>query len=121
MDANGSTMTPDFSSPTMTTAGESPAARRLRLKVRRTGIVLKPNNTRVVIRPFEPASDQRIERIIARVMSLSEPEVDALLDDVMREFHNRHQKTRDFFLHRFEQVKQIPADRPARSARTAGC
>ena len=56
----------------MTTAGETPAARRLRLKVRRTGIVLKPNNSRVVIRPFEPASDQRIERIIARIMSLSE-------------------------------------------------
>ena len=90
----------------MTIAGESPAARRPRLKVRRTGIVLKPNNSRVVIRPFEPASDQRIERIIARVMSLSEPEVDVLLDDVMREFHSRHQRTRHFFLHRFDQLKK---------------
>jgi predicted GH43/DUF377 family glycosyl hydrolase len=107
MDANGSTMTPGIpSSPMMTTARETPAARRLRLKVRRTGIVLKPNNSRVVIRPFEPASDQRIERIIARIMSLSEAEVDALLEEVMREFHSRHQKTRDFFSHRFELLQK---------------
>jgi predicted GH43/DUF377 family glycosyl hydrolase len=91
----------------MTTARETPAERRLRLKVRRTGIVLKPNNTRVVIRPFEPANEQRVERIIARIMSLSEEEVDALLDDVMREFHSRHQKTRDFFLHRFTLLKRF--------------
>ena len=77
-----------------------------RLNVRRTGIVLKPNNSRVVIRPFEPTNEHRIERIIARIMSLSEQEVDSLLEDVMREFHSRHQKTRHFFLHRFEQVKK---------------
>jgi predicted GH43/DUF377 family glycosyl hydrolase len=107
MDANGSTDMPGFpSSPNMTIAGTGPAARRLRLKVRRTGIVMKPNNSRVVIRPFEPASDQRIERIIARIVSLSEIEVDLLLDDVMREFHSRHQRTRHFFLHRFEQLKK---------------
>jgi predicted GH43/DUF377 family glycosyl hydrolase len=74
--------------------------------VRRTGIVLKPNNSRVVIRPFEPPSESRVERIIARVMSLSEPEVDALVDDLMREFYNRHHKTRHFFLNRFEQVRR---------------
>ena len=74
--------------------------------MRRTGIVLRPNNSRVVIRPFEPPSEGRIERIIARVMSLSEPDVDAMVGDVMREFYNRHQKTRHFFLHRFEQVRR---------------
>ena len=70
------------------------------------GIVLKPNNSRVVIRPFEPPSESRIERIIARVMALTEAEVDAMIDDVMREFYNRHQKTRHFFLNRFEQVRR---------------
>jgi predicted GH43/DUF377 family glycosyl hydrolase len=76
------------------------------LNVRRTGIVLKPNNSRVVIRPFELASEQRIERIISRIMSLSDPEVDFMLEEVMREFHNRHQRTRQFVLHRFEQLKK---------------
>ncbi len=92
---------------------EPPSVIRRPPTVRRTGIVLKPNNSRVVIRPFEPPSEARIERIIARVMSLSDAEVDAMIDDVMREFYNRHQKTRDFFLHRFEQVRgHLLTDRP---------
>src|ERR1700722_18792663 len=107
MDENGSMTSPALlSSPTMTIAGESPLGHRHRLNVRRTGIVLKPNNSRVVIRPFELANEQRVERIIARIMSVSEQEVDSLLEDVMGEFHRRHQKTRDFFLRRFEQVKK---------------
>jgi predicted GH43/DUF377 family glycosyl hydrolase len=86
--------------------------------VRRTGIVLRPNNSRVVIRPFEPPSESRIERIIARVLSLSDAEVEAIVDDVMREFYNRHQKTRHFFLNRFEQVRRhLLTDRPLGESR----
>jgi hypothetical protein len=107
MDENGSMTSPALlSSPTMTIAGESPRGHRHKLHVRRTGIVLKPNNSRVVIRPFEPTDEHRIERIVSRVMSLSDQEVDLLIEDVMREFHNRHQKTRHFFLHRFDQVRK---------------
>src|SRR3954454_21255027 len=73
--------------------------------VNRTGIVLKPSNSRVVIRPFEVASESRAEKIIARVSSLSEREVEGLLELVMREFRERHQRTREFFLHRFDQVR----------------
>ena len=86
---------------------------RLQLNVRRTGIIIRPNNSRVVIRPFEPASENRIERILGRVAALSEAEVDLLLDDVLREFRNRHQKTRQFFLNRFEQIKShLLTDQP---------
>jgi predicted GH43/DUF377 family glycosyl hydrolase len=107
MDANGPmTTTVSSASPPSAEAGPGQTWRRLKLKARRTGIVLKPNNSRVVIRPFEPTSPQRIERILARLMALTEPEVDALLHDVMSEFHNRHQRTRHFFLHRFQQVKE---------------
>jgi predicted GH43/DUF377 family glycosyl hydrolase len=106
MDANGmTTTTRSGSSPTITTAGDGPVRRRPSLDVRRTGILLKPNNSRVVIRPFEPTDPRRIERILARTMSLTEAEVDSLIDGVMREFHNRHSRTRQFFLHRFAQVK----------------
>ncbi|MDR3620738.1 MAG: glycoside hydrolase family 130 protein [Paludisphaera borealis] len=81
--------------------------------VKRTGIILRPNNSRVVIRPFEPADDHRIERILGRVCALSEAEVDFLLEDVMREFRDRHQKTCQFFLQRFERVKRLMlTDRP---------
>jgi predicted GH43/DUF377 family glycosyl hydrolase len=75
------------------------------MDVKRTGIILKPSNSRVVIRPFEVPSENRIEKIIARVSSLSEREVEGLLEDVMREFRERHQRTREFFLHRFDQVR----------------
>ena len=76
------------------------------MDVRRTGIILQPSNARVVIRPFQPAGEDRVMKIIARVLSLSEPDVDRLIGDVMREFLGRHQVTRGFFLRRFEQVKQ---------------
>ena len=72
-------------------SGPSPAPTNCAAQ-REGRIVLKPTNSRVVIRPFEPTSDQRIERILARSMSLSEAEVDLLLGDVMSEFHNRHHR-----------------------------
>jgi predicted GH43/DUF377 family glycosyl hydrolase len=76
------------------------------MDVKRTGIILNPSNSRVVIRPFELANEGRIEKIIARVSSLSEENVGVLLEKVMREFRERHQRTREFFLHRFEQVRK---------------
>jgi predicted GH43/DUF377 family glycosyl hydrolase len=91
----------------------SPGPAAYQLNVRRTGIVLKPNNTRVVIRPFQPASEHRIERILGRVAALSEAEVDLLLEDVFREFRDRHQKTRQFLLQRFGQIRaNLLTDQP---------
>jgi predicted GH43/DUF377 family glycosyl hydrolase len=83
------------------------------MDVKRTGILLKPTNSRVVIRPFEVANETRVERIIARISSLSEQEVEGQLAAVMREFRQRHQRTREFFLHRYEQVrKHLLTDQP---------
>jgi predicted GH43/DUF377 family glycosyl hydrolase len=88
------------------------------MDVKRTGIVLKPTNSRVVIRPFEVPNESRVERIIARVAALSEPEVEGHLDAVMRDFRERHQRTREFFLNRFEQVrKHVLTDQPVSEAR----
>src|SRR6476661_6504138 len=75
------------------------------MEVKRTGIVLKPNNTRVLFRPFEPANQERALKIIARVMSVSDLEVSRLLADVMREFQGRHQRLHDYLLERFESVR----------------
>jgi predicted GH43/DUF377 family glycosyl hydrolase len=63
-------------------------------------------------------SETRIERIIARVSSLSEHEVECLLETVLREFRGRHQRTREFFLHRFEQVRHhLLTDQPISEGR----
>lgn len=88
------------------------------MDVKRTGIVLKPTNSRVVIRPFEIPNDSRVERILARVASLPEAEAERQLETVMRDFRDRHQRTREFFLNRFEQVrKHLLTDLPVGEAR----
>src|SRR5437588_12528165 len=88
------------------------------MDVKRTGIILKPSNTRVVIRPFDVTSETRIEKIIARIASLPEGEVECLLEKVLRDFRERHQRTREFFLHRFEQVrKHLLTDQPLSESR----
>jgi predicted GH43/DUF377 family glycosyl hydrolase len=76
------------------------------MDVKRTGVVLRPNNSRVVFRPFEFTNEERILKVIGRIMALSEAAVDGLLDEVMQQFRGRHQRIRDFFLLRFNQVKQ---------------
>jgi predicted GH43/DUF377 family glycosyl hydrolase len=88
------------------------------MDVKRTGIILRPTNSRVVIRPFEVPLDNRTERILARVSALPEAEVERLLESVMQDFRARHQRTREFFLHRFEQVKKhLMTDQPLTESR----
>lgn len=75
------------------------------MQINRTGITLSPNSKRVVLRPFIPFPEERTLRIIARLSSLQEIEVDRLIAQVLEEFHGRHQRPRDFLLARFEQVR----------------
>jgi predicted GH43/DUF377 family glycosyl hydrolase len=76
------------------------------MKLTRTGVLLRPNNARVLYRPFEPPSPQRATRIIGRVMQLSDEEVQSLLEGVLSEFHGRHQRLASFFEERFEAVQR---------------
>ncbi len=86
--------------------------------VKRTGIILSPNNRRVVLRPFEMPNANRRLRIIARVSTLSEEEVDAQLSHVLQEFHGRHQRPREFFLRRYEAIRQyLLTDTPLSESR----
>lgn len=89
-----------------------------RLTVERTGILLRPNNARVLYRPFEPPSRERAMKIVARVMELSDAAVEILLAAVLSEFHGRHQRLQQFFLDRFEVVQQhLLTDRPLAESR----
>lgn len=71
----------------------------------RTSVFINPDRTRVLIRPYAPANEQRVIRIIARVLALSEAEIETLLAQILREFSGRHQKTKDLFLERFEFIR----------------
>jgi predicted GH43/DUF377 family glycosyl hydrolase len=75
------------------------------IQVKRSKLILHPDRTRVLIRPFHPTSDQRARRICAHVMALPESEVHTLLEEVQAEFAERHLKIGKFLRRRFEQVR----------------
>jgi predicted GH43/DUF377 family glycosyl hydrolase len=79
----------------------------MQIHVKRTATILKPDQSRVLLRPFSPGDPQRVGRIIARIMSLPEDRVGPLLDEVSAEFSQRHQQIRNLFLERFEQVREL--------------
>jgi len=76
------------------------------LNVRRTSTVLKPDQSRVLLRPFNPGGSERVGSIIARIMSLPEDRVGPLLNEISAEFSQRHKHVRRIFLERFEQVRE---------------
>jgi len=83
------------------------------MQVKRTGIILKPNASRVLFRSFHDGGDERILRILARVLSLDEKEVSLVLEEILSEFGTRHQKLRDYFLIAFQRVSHLlPTDQP---------
>jgi len=77
------------------------------IHVSRDSTILRPDQSRVLLRPFSPGDPQRVGRIIARIMSLPEDRVGPLLDEVSAEFSQRHQQIRELFLRRFEQVRDL--------------
>ena len=56
------------------------------IHVKRTATVLRPDQSRVLLRPFSPGGPRRARRIIAGIMSLPEDQVGPLLDEVSADF-----------------------------------
>jgi predicted GH43/DUF377 family glycosyl hydrolase len=75
--------------------------------VNRTGTILKPEQSRVLLRPFTPGSPERMARIIARIMAVPEDRVGPLLNEISAEFSARHEQIHSLFLERFEQVRDL--------------
>lgn len=92
--------------------------KNMSLKATRTGIIVRPDPTRVLFRPFDLGSTNRLLKIIARVSSLSEEEVQGKLLEVFNEFGSRHYRLERFFLKRFEQIKaNLLTDEPLTNER----
>jgi predicted GH43/DUF377 family glycosyl hydrolase len=79
------------------------------IHISRTTTVLKPDQSRVLLRPFNPGNSERASKIIARIISLPEDRVGALLEEISDEFSQRHQHIHDRFLERFEQIREMLA------------
>src|SRR5580765_1259515 len=77
------------------------------MHVKRTATLLRPDQSRVLLRPFRPGTPERAGRIIARIMSLPESQVEPLLEEVFAEFSQRHQYIHRSFLEQFEQVRDL--------------
>ncbi|MGD0618826.1 MAG: glycosidase, partial [Bryobacteraceae bacterium] len=75
------------------------------IHLKRTGRILNPDQSRVLLRPFNPGGAERADGIVSRIMSLPEGETGALLAGILAEFSSRHQNLRQVFLERFEQVR----------------
>jgi predicted GH43/DUF377 family glycosyl hydrolase len=77
------------------------------IHLKRTTTILKPNQSRVLLRPLNPGDSERVGGIVGRIMSLPEVMVGALLDGISAEFSQRHQEIRKTFLERFDQIRDL--------------
>jgi len=75
------------------------------IHVQRTGVVLKPDSSRVFYRPFDMPSRERLIRVLARIMALSEEAVEEETVRIISSFAERHQRLRDYLLRRFKEVE----------------
>lgn len=75
-----------------------------KIRLHRHELTLLPESNRVIIRPFIPASTQRITTVIGRALSLSEEEVIRELEGVKAEFESRHFDIDSVLIQHYEKV-----------------
>lgn len=90
------------------------------MEVRRLPVTLRPDASRVLIRPFAPSDGATAQpgsvsprglRIISRVLSLTEDEAQQHWDVVCADFGQRHPHIERYFLERFRKVScWMPTD-----------
>ncbi len=77
------------------------------INVRRTDVVLRPDASRVLLRPFSPGDLPRSQRIVNGIMAIPESDVGPLLAMVKAQFSPRHARIDETLSKRFEQVGQL--------------
>jgi len=76
------------------------------MRAHRTNVILRPDSSRVFFRNFEPPTDERVIKLFARVMAMTDQEVEDRADLVMAEFGDRHVQLTQFFENRFIDTKR---------------
>ncbi len=79
------------------------------IHIKRDATILRPDQSRVLLRPFSPGDSQRTVSIVARILALPDSEVAVLLKEISTELAQRHQQVPLRLLERFEQVHQVSA------------
>jgi predicted GH43/DUF377 family glycosyl hydrolase len=89
-----------------------------RLTLHPTGITLRPNSARVLVRPFIPGDTARVVNIIGRALAMSEAEIEEQLVAVTEDFGSRHLNLRTMWRRHFDRVKaHVFSGRPLSEAR----
>lgn len=90
------------------------------MKIKKLEKRFKPDYSRVIVKPHVPKGEDRINRIIGRVLNLSEEQVEKTLDRVVANFSNRHKNIWDAFDKNYNEIKRyIPQDTPMSNNRRA--
>ena len=88
------------------------------LSIQPTGTTFRPDNSRVLIRPFIPGDPARIVNIIGRALALSEAETEEQLAAVTADFSSRHVEIRTIWMRHFEKIRaHVFSSRPLSEAR----
>jgi predicted GH43/DUF377 family glycosyl hydrolase len=77
---------------------------------RRKSILMKAEIGRVITRPYLPSSEERIRKIIKRVLSMDEMEACTVLETVLHDFSHRHRYFRQSLERNFERVAGFVPD-----------
>lgn len=76
------------------------------MNVERMPFVLAPEPRRVLFRPYDTPAHRGV-KIVARVMSMPDDDVEAKLEEVIRDFEGRHRGLEQLLARRFEQVRRF--------------
>ncbi|MCL6494677.1 MAG: hypothetical protein K6T54_07845 [Ignavibacterium sp.] len=77
------------------------------MNLTRKDIILRPDPKRVLFRPFIPKTRKQVLKIIARILKMSEQQIEKHYNEIISEFGKRHNKIDKFFLKQFEAVKEL--------------
>lgn len=75
------------------------------VKINKLNKKFYPDCSRVIIKPYIPREEGRIDRIIMQVLSLSEEQTKQVLDKVAAGFSNRHKNIWDAFDDNYNEIK----------------
>lgn len=76
------------------------------MKITRSPIVIRPDRTRVLLRPFYTSRNAGAQRIIDNLQALSEREIATLYKRLMKGFAKRHENIEESLIDRFDQVRE---------------
>ncbi len=88
-------------------SGPAKSASEGPLPIHQSGTYLRPDNSRMLLRPFHPGSDERAQDMIRKVLSLSVSETENGLQNIMRHFSHEHDGIDAVFLDRCRQLAHL--------------